>query len=395
MRKYSPTHFISLIIFFFISSLTFCQTDSSESSASDSKVRVVPGKQYKVNWINQMFSGSHWRDLWLTEIDASVLDMDKFAGGLNALKVGGGLQTKSLRFRGDDDNEYKFRSIDKFPYKSLRPEWQNSYYADLLQDQVSIGLPVSSLIVYPLMKDVGILAVEPKIVVLPNSDRLGSFRKEFMGTLGMLELNPVAGKKGLNNFAGADKVVNGFKIYKEVEKDNDEQVDQIEFLKARLMDIFIGDRDRHTDQWQWAGFKNGGKRIWKPIPRDRDYAFGRYDGFFPWLSGVLAHSLVGFNYDIPQIEEITWTGRHLDRRFLNELDKREWDSVAAYITGKLTDDALTKAIRKMPPEMYAKEGKRLFNMLKSRRMQMIEAADDYYKLFSDVVDVYGSDKKEI
>jgi hypothetical protein len=207
-------------------------------------------------------------------------------------------------------------------------------------------------------------------------------------------LNPKAGKNGINDFAGADKIVNGFKIFKEIEKDNDEQINQAEFLKARLMDIFLGDRDRHADQWQWAGYKYDGKRIWKPIPRDRDYAFGKYDGFFPWLSGVLAHSLVGFNEDIPQITEITWTGRHLDRRFLNELDKPEWDSLASYLTVKLSDDVLLNAIEKMPPEMYAKEGKELFDMLKNRRRQLKNAAVDFYNLYSDVVDIYGSDKRE-
>ena len=179
MKKVFPKFFIP-VIFFSLYTISFCQTDSSGSSTSEYKIRVVPGKQYEVNWINEIFSGSHWRSLWLTKIEADVLDMNKFAGGLNPLKVGGGLQTKSLRLRGSDDNEYKFRSIDKFPYKSLRKEWQNSYYADLLQDQVSIGLPVSSLIVYPLMKDVGILAVQPRIVVLPDSERLGSFRKELI-----------------------------------------------------------------------------------------------------------------------------------------------------------------------------------------------------------------------
>lgn len=395
--KIPHPYFLILSIIYF-TSLSFAQnrTDISKVTIDSTIIkRVTPGKKYDVNWINRIFSGEHWRDLWATEIDAEVLDMGKFGGGLYPIKQGGGLQSKSLRLRGNDNNEYKFRTIDKFPYKSLPPEWQNSYYGKLLQDQVSIGLPVSSLIVYPLLKEVNILCVKPKIVIMPYDNRLSSFYKDFAGQLGYIELNPRAGKKGFNNFENADKVVNGFKIFKEVEKDNHEQVDQTEFLKARLMDIFLGDRDRHADQWQWAGYRHSGLRIWKPIPRDRDFAFGRYDGVFPWLSGVLSLSLVGFNYDIPQIEEITYTGRHLDRRFLNKPDKSVWDSVANYLTLKLTDDVLKKAIKEMPPEMYRKEGRNLFSMLKSRRGQLKEAADEYFKLLSEVVDIYGSDKKEL
>lgn len=386
----------AIILIISISSVSECQTDTVlESNNSSFKTqRVIPGKQYDVGWFSRIFSGDHWRDLWATEIDAKVLDMDTFAGGLKAVKKGGGLQSKSLRLIGEDKNEYKFRTMDKFPYRSLPPEWQNSYYADLLQDQVSIGLPVAPLIVYPLVKEVGILAVEPKVVILPNSSRLGVFEKEFAGVLGIIEINPRAGKKEINNFARADKVVNGFEIFEKTEKDNDSRVDQTEFLKARLMDIFLGDRDRHADQWQWAGYKQDNKTIWKPIPRDRDYAFGRYDGFFPWLSGLLAHSLVGFSEDIPQIIELTWSGRHLDRRFLNELDKPVWDSLSKFLAGKLTDDVLKNAVKKMPPEMYKAGGKMLYDMLKSRRGQLIQAAEDFYEINSDVVDICGSNKRE-
>ena len=48
----------------------------------------------------------------------------------------------------------------------------------------------------------------------------------------------------------------------------------------------------------------------------------------------------------------------------------------------------------MPPEMYKKEGKNLFSMLKSRRSQLKEASDEFYELLSEVADIYGSNKKE-
>ena len=43
--------------------------------------------------------------------------------------------------------------------------------------------------------------------------------------------------------------------------------------------MLIGDWDRHEDQWRWALFeKEDGTEICKPIPRDRDQAFSKYDG---------------------------------------------------------------------------------------------------------------------
>jgi len=396
MKKRQLIYFGLTILFFLISVSTYGQPDSiiKSTTVENQKIRITPGKQYDAGALHNFFFGEHWRDLWNTEIDAEVLDLKTFGNGLTPTKKGGGLQTKSLRLKGNDGNEYKFRSIDKSPEETLPPELRYSVYADIIKDQISIGLPASSLITYPLMKETGILSVEPKIVVIQDDNNLGKFKKDFGGVLGIIELNPTAGKKSYNDFEGADKVVNGFEIFKEIEEDNDEQVNQIEFLKARLMDIFLGDRDRHADQWQWARYKNNGKRIWKPIPRDRDYAFGKYDGLFPWASQFLAHSLVGFNENIPQIIEITWTGRHLDRRFLNSLDKKKWDSVANYLISKLTDDVLLRAIKKLPVEMYNKAGKQLFGKLKNRRGQLKEAADDFYEINFDVVDIYGSNKKE-
>jgi hypothetical protein len=33
------------------------------------------------------------------------------------------------------------------------------------------------------------------------------------------------------------------------------------------MDIFMGDRDRHRDQWRWANFGKEKPTLWEPISR--------------------------------------------------------------------------------------------------------------------------------
>lgn len=385
-----------LLILLFPAILHAQANPDSTFTAGTEKVKIIPGKEYDAGGLHQFFFGEHWRSLWTTEIEVDLLDLNTFGGGLKPSERGGGLQTKSLRFIGSDGNEYKFRSLNKDPRRSLPLELQQSVYGDIIQDQISIGVPVSNIIVPYLMDEVGVLNAEPRLVVLPDDPLLGEYRKDFGGLPGTIEINPRAGKKGFNNFAGADKVESGFDIFERVEGDNDERIDEAEFLKARLMDIFLGDRDRHSDQWKWAGYKDtvSGKRYWKPIPRDRDYAFGRYDGLFPWASGLFAHSLVGFSEDYPSMVELTWTGRHLDRRFLSSLDKKQWDSVTAFLKNKLSDEVIENAIKRMPPQMYAKRGGYLLNMLIKRRDNLHEAAEDFYYAYSDVIDIYGSNKKE-
>lgn len=360
----------------------------SLSEATAGTISMVPGIEYEAGWLHRLFAGAHWRDLWTTEFEAEVLDLDCFAGGLTPVKKGGGLQTKNLRLKGNDGKEYKFRSMNKDGARALPRELQESVVADVYQDQISIGNPMAAVVVAPLLDAVGVLNATPRIVVMPDSKRLGAFRGEFANVLGMIEEHPKDG------FGGADKIVDGFEIFEELRDDAEERIDQREYLKARLMDLLLGDRDRHADQLRWAGCKSGGSRIWRPIPRDRDFAFARYDGIFPSAAGLFAHSVVGFGESYPSILELTWIGRHLDRRFLNALEKPVWDSLTAFIAQKLTDSVILNALRMMPPPMYEKAGERMFRMLQARRNTLDEAANEFYELVSDVVDVHGSNKAE-
>ncbi|MBM2841400.1 MAG: hypothetical protein HW412_1928 [Bacteroidetes bacterium] len=368
--------------------------EAARHDSSARTVRVAPGVEYDAGWLHRLLAGAHWRDLWVTEFEAEVLDLNTFAGGLTPTEKGGSLQTKNLRFVGNDGREYKFRSLNKDGKRTLPPELQESIIADIFQDQISIGNPVASVVAAPLLDTVGILNAGPRIVVLPISDRLGPFKEEFSGMLGTIEEHPKAGDGGDPGFHGADKVIDGLKVFEKLTNDNDERMDEVEFLKARLVDVLLGDRDRHADQWRWAGYKLGGKRYWRPIPRDRDFAFCRYDGLFPWAAGLFVHSAVGFGASYPSILELTWIGRHLDRRFLSSLETSVWDSVTTFIKSTLTDSVIHNALHAMPQEMYEKGGEQMFAMLKARRDRLDEAATEFYELLSDVVDVYGSNKAE-
>ena len=85
-----------------------------------------------------------------------------------------------------------------------------------------------------------------------------------------------------SRFAGALDVVSTDDLYDIIEKKPGNYVDSEQFLRARLLDVFLGDWDRHRDQWRWAKVKNGETRfLWVPIPRDRDQAFVLFDGLLP------------------------------------------------------------------------------------------------------------------
>jgi hypothetical protein len=381
-----------LIIIFLSYSLSDCFAQDTSSYFKGSEI-VVAG-DYSASGFTRFFAGDHWRNLWISPIKVPILDLQKFAGGLTPYEKGGGLQTKSLKFYGSDGKEYRFRSIDKDVTRSLSPDFKESVVADVMQDQISVTNPASSVVASLLMDSVGILNAKTIICLIPDDERLGEFREEFAGVLGTIEENPEDYDNEELNLASADKVVNTFKLYEELQEDNDEMVDAVEFLKARLFDVLIGDRDRHAGQWNWAGYKNGKKRIWIPIPKDRDFAFPLYDGLFPRMMTVAITSIVHFDYDMPAMLDMTWEGRHLDRRLLNSLDKPVWDSVAAFMQNKFTDETIERAVKQMPEEYFQIEGEHLIGKLKSRRDQLISASDEFYNWVAKYVDVYFSDKDE-
>jgi hypothetical protein len=374
------------------------QDEAVRQSTSDfaTTVTVAAGPEYGAGGLHRLFFGAHYRDLWTTPLKVEVLDLERFAGGLTPLKRGGGQQTKSLRFLGKDGKQYAFRSINKDPTKVLPPELQETLARRIVQDQISSAHPYAALVVAPLAEAVGVIHAEPRLVVLPDDSRLGEFQADFRNVLGFLEERPDEAPDGEPGFAGSDKIVSTDKLFDELADDHDDEVDSEAFLTARLLDVFVGDWDRHVDQWRWARFRKDGKKLWYPIPRDRDQAFAKFDGLLPSLAEkrYVVTQMESFAKTTPDIISLTYSGRHLDRRFLNDLDYGAWQKATEAFLAKLTDEVITQAVRKLPPEIYAKSGEALAKKLIARRALMRKASDQYYKNLANFVDLKTSNQDE-
>jgi hypothetical protein len=170
------------------------------------------------------------------------------------------------------------------------------------------------------------------------------------------------------------------------------RVDQIGFVKARLFDIFLGDWGRHEDQWRWAKFDSGNYTIYKPIPRDRDQAYTKFDGMIPHIatsSEDLEH-LRSFDYKIKNIKKYNFPARYLDRQLTNEVPEQTWINLAEGLKASLTDAVIEQAIHQLPPELYAISGDDITNKLKTRRNDLVEYAKKYYKFLNEEVEIVGT-----
>jgi hypothetical protein len=358
-------------------------------------VLVTPGASYRAGGLHRLFLGANYRDLWTTPVPAEVLDLTTFAGGLRPIKRGGGMQTRSLRFRGADGREYVVRSVNKDPSPNLPPALRRTLAADVLQDQISAAHPAAPLVVAPILEAVGVLHATPRLVVLPHGEaRLGEFEAEFGGMLGTLEERATADPDEEDGFAGATEVIKSDKLLEHLEKGPGQQVDERAFLTARLVDIFLGDWDRHQDQWRWARFGDAKPTRWMPIPHDRDYAFSRYEGLLLGLARTSAPQLVTFGPKYPGMLGLTWNGRDLDRRLLAGLEQPVFDSIAETLQSQLTDAVIEQAVGRLPASFLPIDSLRLARALKHRRDHLPAAARAYYRHLAGEVDVHATDAAE-
>ncbi|MCH7563140.1 MAG: hypothetical protein IH968_04875, partial [Gemmatimonadetes bacterium] len=334
--------------------------------------------------------------MWTTEIEVPYLDLETFAGGLTPISAHSGSQTTSLRMLGADGRRYQFRGVYKYPTNVLIPEYQGTLIADLMQDGASASHPVGALVVDPLLKAVDILHPEPYLALMPDDPALGEFRESFKGLLGIIEERPnEADESGAGGFGEALNVIGPDRLFERIDRGPDDLVNARSFLTARMMDILIGDRDRHRDNWRWALMEDVGEpRIWEPISRDHDEAFVNLDGFFLAIVKEFYPQLVGFNPTYPKTLNLNWHAREVDRRYLVGLDAAVWDSVAISIQERITDQVIASAVRELPPEMHAVGGALLEEALISRRDLLLVETRNYYRMLAEVVEIHATNAAE-
>lgn len=365
---------------------------TAPASAQTDSVTVTPGARYSAAPLHRLLLGSDYRDLWTTPIRVPILDLE----GLRPVERGSGMQTRSLRFRAEDGIEYNFRSVDKDQAGGMHPDFQGTLVSRVAQDQVSSKHPLGALIAAPIMDAVGILHPGPALYVMPDDARLGEYRAEFAGMLGMLEIHPNELGDDLPGFAGALRVAAADRLLEHLEESPEHRADARAYLRARLVDLLIGDWDRHLGQWRWARYDDpaGGYR-WVPIPEDRDNAFSSFDGLLPKLLRGAAPQLTPFGPRYPALHGLVNNAQELDRRILAELDREAFRTEAAELRARITDAVLRGAVDAVPPPYRELRSESLLDDLRARRDALPQVAMDYYALLAREVDVRATDEDDL
>ena len=372
----------------------------------DSTITAAINPSYTVGPIRRFFYGKYYRTTWTQPVVTPFLDLGKEAGGLQLLKRGGGMQTSSLHFQDRDSLKYVLRSIEKTTLYTVPDALRGTIVSDVVDDVMASLHPYGALLVPPLAEAAGIYHAHPKVVYVPDDPRLGIYRDKFAGRIMMFENRPDDDMSDDACVGHARNVVSFETLYRKIEDDNDHRIDQHAFARARLFDMLIADWDRNPKQWRWAAFepyeldstllgeaRTMGK-IYRPVPRDRDWAFSRLDGVIPSLVKIVLPKFQGFEYNYGDLMGLTRKGNSQDRRFTAELTRENWIDIATQLRDALSDEVIENAIDTWPEAIQELDGAAFADILKARRDQLPEIADKYYRLNARMVDIVGSNKHE-
>ena len=356
---------------------------------------AVLGERYDRSGLSRFLFGRGYRDLWVIPIEFKVLDLENTVGGLTPTGTGGYGQTVSLKLQGADGLEYEVRSIDKDPTRRLDSLFMGTIVARIVQDQVGQFLPTAGLVVDPLLEATGLLHPRHELVVIPDDPALGEYREAFAGLMGMFTDDPEEGPDNTPGFAGSTRVSGSENFLEDLEEGACNRADARGYLKARLMDMVIGDRDRHQGQFRWARFPEGPDcYVWRVIPEDRDQAFIMNDGFMMTLFRLVRPQQVKFGPSYPSLVGLTFNGWELDRQILVELDEPVWREVAEEIQRELTNAVIQDAVRRLPDPHYTLRGQFLATALESRRELLVEEGLAFYRLISKQAEIRLTDRAE-
>ena len=363
---------------------------------------VTKSKAYTKFW------GERYRKYYGTKVKAPTVNLDTLFGGLKPVRKGGGHQSKSLRLINKEGKQYVMRALRKsatiylqalaFQDQYIGSDFDDTYTEDFLMDFYTGAHPYALFTMGVLSDAVGIYHTNPVLYYVPKQEALENFNIEFGDELYMIEEHVSGGHGDLKSFGYANKIESTDDLLKKLRKDNKYKVDDVMYLRARLLDIVVGDWDRHDDQWRWAKFKDSKKVIFRPIPRDRDQVFSIMgDGAFMTFATRAVPPLKlmeGFKDDVRDVKGFNMNPFSLDMVLLNKTNKKQWKEQVAFIQKNLTSGIIDKAFKLFPKEIHDESVKEIKRVLLERIKNLPKIADDYYDVLNKFSVIRGTDEDD-
>jgi len=338
--------------------------------------------------------GEQYRSMWATDVQVPLINLETKHGGLEPIKKGGGMSSNSLRMEKENGQQYILRSINKDYTKLVDAKFANMKALNIMKDQNSASHPYGALMIPSLSKAAGIYSTQPELVYLKHQRGLGNYNAFFPEEMYLLEQRPSGNWSDADYFGNSSEIIGYTDLLEILREKKSHFVDQEWVLKSRLFDLFIHDWDRHDDQWRWASFQEGDKTIYRPIPRDRDQVFYKFEGVIPvYVSTFLMKKFKTMKGDVKDVKHLSFNARYFDRYYLNGLDWSDWEKITKELQMSMTDEVLDSALLALPPEVRG-QNKEVISLLKERRGNLLSISRRLYDFISSEVEVPATDNDD-
>lgn len=378
----------------------------SKKFAETTRTSIYSNKMTQKSIFHKFLFGQHYRNYYSLPIDAKTATLDTLFGGVKPTREGGGHQSKSLRLVDANGKEYVMRALKKSTSRFLQSvvfkdqfvlnQFDDTYAEGFLFDFYTTSHPYTPLAVGNLADKIGVAHTNPALYYIPKEPILESFNYNFGDELYLVEEQLTGNQKDAKSFGKPLDIISTDDVMKNMHKDEKYIIDEPAYIKARLFDMLIGDWDRHSDQWRWGEYKENGKIVYKPIPRDRDQAFTKYDGALLSLlmnMPALRHQQ-SFKEDIKNVKWLNREPYPQDIAFLKTADEKEWIAQAKYIQEHLSDADIDGAFINLPKEVQDGTIEDIKRKLKIRKTKLQDYAKEYYRVLQKTVLIVGTDKKD-
>ena len=372
-------------------------TDESVYKPKEEFPKMIKTKASEYYGKRKFLRGEFYRKSWRQDIDVPLLWLDDVAGGLKPVQQGGGFQTTSLRLENPDGVQFVLRSVNKEVEKVVPPPLRNTFVQNMVQDGIAASHPYGAIVIPVLAEAAGIYHANPQVVYLPHQEALGDYNPTFAEGLYIFEERPGGNVTGHQDYGNTEKTVNTPKLVEKLQKNHKHKVDQIFALRNRIFDFWIGDWDRHEDQWRWGTYEKDGYTLYRPIPRDRDQVFFKNDGVLDYIASrpYFNPTLRKFKNDIDNFPAMEFSGRYFDRNFLHQLKKEDFLKMGKELQANFTDEVIEEAFSQWPVEIQELDADRIKKILKVRRTKLPEFAEALFDFINKEVTVVGTNSKNI
>ena len=368
--------------------------------------QIYPNELTQKSESYEFLFGKHYRHYYSLPIEAPTLNLEDFDESIVPVRSGGGHQSRSLRLETDDGKQYVMRALKKsatrfiqaFAFKDqyVEKEFQNTFTEEFLLDFYTTTNPYYPFVIGELADPIGIYHTNPKLYYVPKQNALGKYNENYGDELYMVEERPMKKFTDHESFGKPDDIISTDDMLLKLQSNEKHEIDEKMLIRARLFDMLIGDWDRHEDQWRWGVFKEDNKTRYRPIPRDRDQVFPKYDGFLINLVmriPALRH-MQSFKEDISNVKWFNMEAYPLDLALIRQSELKDWLEEADYIKNHLTDAEIDDSFRNLPEEVKDEEVVKVKNLLKIRKQHLQTWAEKYYKVLSRTVVLFATDKTD-